>query len=147
MRIFTLIAAFSAACSSVIAHPHSGLQERQSGLVVTTGATGNVQPRLEVRQLKNTRPNQWILFILALSQWQQQPENSPTSYFGVSSIHGVPRRDYNGVRQCGNCRGTDGYCTHNSVRLSPCRHTRRMFADHLCLGPFPSVASRVLGTL
>lgn len=116
MKLLTLVTAFSAACSLILAHPHSELQERQPGIVVTTGATGPVHPRLEIRHLKNTRPNQWNLLLLALSRWQQQPESSPTSYFGVSSIHGVPRGDYNGVRQCGNCGGADGYCTHNSVR-------------------------------
>lgn len=133
MRLLAFIAAISAACSLVTAHPHGNLQERQSGIVVTTGATGNVQPRLEVRQLKNTRPNQWILFILALSQWQQQPENSPTSYFGVSSIHGVPRRNYNGVGQCGNCGGTDGYCTHNSVRQHKWMDGYRLEPELTCL--------------
>lgn len=115
MKLITLAVAFAAACSSVVAHPHGDLEERQSGVVVTTGATNGVETRYEVRQLKNTKPNQWTLFILALSQWQQQSESSPTSYFGVSAIHGVPRRSYNGVGQCGNCGGTDGYCTHNSV--------------------------------
>lgn len=126
MKFLSIATALSAACSAVLAHPvdhedHSILHERQSGIVVTTGATGNIYPRTEVRTLKDTKPNQWILFILALSQWQTQSQGSATSYFGISSIHGVPRVNYNGVGQCSSCGGSDGYCTHDSI-LFPAWH-------------------------
>lgn len=93
MKFLSIAAALSLACSTAIAHPvdhedHSILRERQTGIVVTTGSTGTVYPRYEVRTLKDTKPNQWILFILALSQWQTQSQGSATSYFGISSIHG-----------------------------------------------------------
>lgn len=50
--------------SSIAALPQDRLYERQSGRVITTGVTGNVLPRYEVRQLKDQKYNQWVLFIL-----------------------------------------------------------------------------------
>lgn len=53
--------------SSIAALPTTNpLEERQSSIVVTTGPSGNVLPRYEVRQLKDKFYNQWVLFILGV---------------------------------------------------------------------------------
>ncbi|KAF2166719.1 hypothetical protein M409DRAFT_54512 [Zasmidium cellare ATCC 36951] len=121
MNFLTAVSTFALACSSVLAHPSGDiptLEERQNGIVVTSGAGGStVYPRLEVRQMKDTRPNQYALLVLAMQRWQSQSQSSQTSYFGISSIHGVPRQNYNGVGQCQSCGGTDGYCCHDSVHF------------------------------
>lgn len=121
MKFLTAVSTFALACSSVLAHPSGEaptLEERQNGIVVTSGAGGStVYPRLEIRQMKDTKPNQYTLLVLAMQRWQSQAQSSQTSYFGVSSIHGVPRQNYNGVGQCSSCGGTDGYCCHDSVHF------------------------------
>jgi tyrosinase len=119
MKLLSILTFISLACTSVLALPtdhedHSILVERQSGIVVTSGAPGNTQVRYEIRELAKRR-NQWNLFILAMAQWQRQSQGSATSYFGISSIHGVPRTNYNGVGRCSSCSGADGYCTHDSI--------------------------------
>ncbi|KAK0943420.1 hypothetical protein LTR48_004577 [Friedmanniomyces endolithicus] len=91
------------------------IEKRQSGVVTTNGISGTIWPRLEVRQMFNTRPNQWTLLILAMQAFQAQPQSSATSYYQIAGIHGVPRQNYNGVGQCSTCSDADGYCTHDSV--------------------------------
>lgn len=127
---FLLGAAFTA--RAAFAHPldlpfeldgdvFDELDKRQSGGVVTTGVSGAVQSRLEIRTLQSTKPNQWTLFLLAMQQFQAQAQTSATSYYSISGIHGVPRQNWNGVGQCSTCQGADGYCTHDSV-LFPAWH-------------------------
>ena len=104
---------------------HHHLEERQSGgFVPVTGVsvTGNgIYPRLEVRQMLFTKPNQWTLFVLGLQRFQAMSESERMSYYQIAGIHGVPRQDWDGVGQCSSCRGTDGYCTHDSI-LFPAWH-------------------------
>ena len=95
--------------------------EKRADVVATTGIPGAVHPRLEVRQMLFTKPNQWILFILAMKRFQQKAQNDPTDWYQIAGIHGVPRVNYNGVGQCSTCGGTDGYCPHDSI-LFPGRH-------------------------
>ena len=125
----SLLLGFSLAARSALAHPldlpfeisPEEIAKRQSN-VVTTGVTGgSPQPRLEIRQMLNTKPNQWTLLILAMQQFQAQSQTSSTGYYQIAGIHGVPRTDYNNVGQCSSCGGTDGYCTHDSV-LFPAWH-------------------------
>ena len=98
------------------------LEERQSGgFVAITGVPGNVYPRLEVREMLFNKPNQWTLFILGLQKFQRMSQSDRLSYYQIAGIHGVPRQNWDGVGQCSNCRGTDGYCTHDSV-LFPAWH-------------------------
>lgn len=105
------------------AEHHHTLEERQSGgFVAVTGPAGNgVFPRLEVRQMLFTKPNQWTLFVLALQRFQQMSQSDRMSYYQIAGIHGVPRQNWDNVGQCSSCRGTDGYCTHDSV-LFPAWH-------------------------
>lgn len=122
MRFFTSLAAISLAFTSTIAAPleHTNtLEARQSNIVVTTGAQGNVLVRKEIRQLKDQNLDQWTLFILALRSWYTQSQSSSTSFFGMANIHGVPVGDYNGVGQCSNCGDATGYGVHNSILFPP----------------------------
>jgi tyrosinase len=125
MRFFTSLAALSLAFTSTFALPveqddHlSNIEARQSNIVITTGASGNVLPRYEVRQLKDKYLDQWTLFILAMRSWYTQSQTSSTSYFGIANIHGVPLGSYNGVSQCSNCGGATGYGVHDSVLFPP----------------------------
>ncbi|KAK5746411.1 hypothetical protein LTR17_000791 [Elasticomyces elasticus] len=92
------------------------IEKRQSTIVTTTGASGTaIYPRLEVRQMFNTKPNQWTLLLLALQAFHAQPQSSATSYYQIAGIHGVPRQNWNDVGQCSTCSDADGYCTHDSV--------------------------------
>lgn len=92
------------------------LASSASALLLTQGVTGgSTGVRYEIRQLQQDYPQQYTLFMLAMQKWQAQPQSSPTSYYGVAGIHGVPDINYNGVGKCSSCSGADGYCTHSSI--------------------------------
>lgn len=125
MKVFAFVSALSLA-SSVLAHgaqDGTPLEKRQnnSPTVFVTGVGGTRQNRLEIRQMKDNFPDQYTLLVLAMEQWKTQPPNIDTGYYGVSSIHGVPRQDWNKVSQCNGCDGSDGYCPHDSI-LFPAWH-------------------------
>lgn len=120
---FSLLSSLALACTSVFAHPvehnpeHSNLRARQNGgptIRLNGGRKNNVAPRLEVRQLKNTQPDQWTIFLATMNNWMTT-SSGDGGYFNIAAIHGVPRQSYSGVEQCSGCGGTDGYCTHDSV--------------------------------
>ena len=132
MKLSTFLLGAAIAARSAFAHPldlpfeldgdvFDELDKRQSGGVVTTGVPGATHPRLEIRTLQSSNPNQWTLFLLAMQQFHAQAQTSVTSYYQISGIHGVPRANWNGVGQCSTCSGSDGYCTHDSV-LFPAWH-------------------------
>ncbi|KAK5171504.1 uncharacterized protein LTR77_004649 [Saxophila tyrrhenica] len=132
MKLSSVLLSLSALTQSVLSHPLdlpfslsddelNFLDKRQSQVVPVTGASGNTQPRLEIRQMQSSKPNQFTLLILAMQQFQAQAQTDATSYYQISGIHGVPRQDYSGVGQCSTCSGSDGYCTHDSV-LFPAWH-------------------------
>ncbi|KAF2863995.1 tyrosinase precursor, Monophenol monooxygenase [Piedraia hortae CBS 480.64] len=104
-----------------------GIERRQSQIVVTTGASGSVQPRLEIRQMLYDQPDQWNLMLLALQAYYKQKSTDPTSYYQIAGIHGVPQQNYNNVGKCSTCSNTDGYCTHDSI-LFPSWH--RVYIAH-----------------
>lgn len=54
-----------------------------------------------------------------MGQMHTASQSSPVGFYGIANVHGVPRDNYNGVAQCANCGGTDGYGTHNSVLFPP----------------------------
>lgn len=83
-----------------------------------TGATGGVQPRLEIRQMFRDNPTQWNLYLLALRQFQGNQPSYITSWYQIGGIHGSPQTAWDGVQQSGP--GV-GYCTHSS-NLFPCWH-------------------------
>jgi len=131
MRLTSLICGLSLASQSVLAYYVPTLDEaaeeleKRASVVATTGISGTVYPRLEVRQMLFNRPNQWTLFILAMQAFQAQDQSSATGYYQIAGIHGVPRVNYNGVGQCSTCSDADGYCTHDSV-LFPAWHRTYM---------------------
>lgn len=98
------------------------LKERQNSFTPVTGVTsGGIQPRLEVRQLYNTQPAQWNLFLLAMQRFKSQPQNDQLSFYQIAGIHGVPNVPWDGVTQNPSAQGAVGYCTHDSV-LFPAWH-------------------------
>ncbi|KAI5359712.1 putative tyrosinase copper-binding domain, di-copper centre-containing domain superfamily, tyosinase [Septoria linicola] len=138
MKFFSFISTLALATTS-LAHPvehsaeHGDIHARQNGNPDTRlegNKGGNVRPRLEIRQLRNTQPEQWNIFMVAMNRWMTSSNNNArfgnivgadNSYYGISSIHGVPRQNYANVGQCSSCGGSDGYCTHDSV-LFPAWH-------------------------
>ena len=46
---------------------------------------GNVPVRREIRDLKDNFPEQWNLYLLALSSLQWTQQTDPRSYYGLSS--------------------------------------------------------------
>ncbi|EME44704.1 hypothetical protein DOTSEDRAFT_72233 [Dothistroma septosporum NZE10] len=134
MRFLAAVSAISVAFTSVSAHIAAPaqdaptLEERQNGILVTSGAGGStVYPRYEIRQMKDNYPNQYTLLVLAMEQWKARSQSDQTGYFQISGIHGVPRVNYNNVGQCSSCAGSDGYCTHDSI-LFPSWH--RVYVAH-----------------
>lgn len=46
--------------------------------------TGEIHPRLEIRMLERDHPDQWNLFLLALSHFQAMDQNDKLSYFQLA---------------------------------------------------------------
>lgn len=113
--------------STIIASPTPASEplEKRGGTFAITGVTGSgTQPRLEIRNLKKNT-DQWNLYLLTLQAWKSQPQSSPTSYYGVAGIHGVPNQPWDGVGWNPNAQGAVGYCTHSSI-LFPTWHRAYM---------------------
>ncbi|KAK3337241.1 hypothetical protein B0T19DRAFT_481606 [Cercophora scortea] len=94
-------------------------QQQQQPLVVVRGGGGGVQLRQEIRQLEQNQ-DQWTLYILGLSLMQFTDQTSPTSWYGITGIHGIPHKTWGGVGPTPGNEDT-GYCTHSSV-LFPTWH-------------------------
>ncbi|KAK4105553.1 Di-copper centre-containing protein [Parathielavia hyrcaniae] len=97
---------------------------RRSELVVQAKTSGgNIVVRQEIRQLEKDR-DVWKLYLLGLSMLQFTDQESPTSYYGLAGIHGMPHVAWSGV---GPVQGNEdaGYCTHSSV-LFPTWHRAYM---------------------
>ncbi|KAE9962907.1 hypothetical protein BLS_009904 [Venturia inaequalis] len=104
--ITALLATTSAASSAP--------QRRQIAPIAVTGLAGqSIQPRLEIRELEQQQPDQWNVYILALTRMQQVDQSDFLSYFQLAGIHGVPAADWDGVKGVPNPSGP-GYCTHAS---------------------------------
>lgn len=94
----------SAACIST-------LQRRQQPTVAITGITTyGVQPRLEIRQLQ-AKPDQWNIFLLGMSRFQQTDQSNLTSYYQIAGIHGRPYIAWDGVPAAPG-QDSPGYCSH-----------------------------------
>jgi hypothetical protein len=50
----------------------------------------NPSARMEINDLANNQA-QLVIFQLAMQRFQQQPDNSPTSYYQIAGIHGAPQ--------------------------------------------------------
>jgi len=99
MKFSSFFLTSTLAFTSVFAHPHHQhaeeveeprLEERQSGFTAVTGISGNVYPRLEVRQMLWNKPNQWTLLLLGMQQFQQMSQDNKLSYYQIAGVHGVP---------------------------------------------------------
>ena len=101
--------------------PATGRLAKRADNIAINGVAGSTQPRLEVRQLQASQPEQWSLFVLAMQQWQVTPQDDETGWYQITGIHGVPRINWDGVEPCAGCDNADGYCTHDSV-LFPAWH-------------------------
>ncbi|PSR97483.1 common central domain of tyrosinase-domain-containing protein [Coniella lustricola] len=98
-------------------------KRQADGTIVTTGmplrSDGSVPIRLEIRDLQQDT-NQWSLYILALDMMQFTDQSDPTSWFSITSIHGVPFQPWGGVLPTpGN--ENSGYCHHQDI-LFPTWH-------------------------
>ncbi|KAH8884511.1 Di-copper centre-containing protein [Thozetella sp. PMI_491] len=86
---------------------------------VSASADGSLPVRREIRELQ-ADGDQWTLFLLGLNMMQFTNQSDPTSWYGLTGIHGVPFQSWGGVGPtAGNERS--GYCTHISV-LFPTWH-------------------------
>ncbi|EGP84531.1 tyrosinase, partial [Zymoseptoria tritici IPO323] len=127
VTLFAAAASASASSDFSSPSPPHAFAKRQAGSVdITTGATGGVQPRLEIGNLA-TRPDEWSLYIQAMSKWQQAGADDMDGYYGVSSIHGVPYEDANGVSKCDTCSNAMGFGTHDMI-IFPTWH--RVYLAH-----------------
>ncbi|KAK3383259.1 hypothetical protein B0T24DRAFT_661801 [Lasiosphaeria ovina] len=88
-------------------------------LVVRGGGEGDLRFRQEVREMEQDQ-DLWTLYILGLSLLQFTDQSSPTSWYGITGIHGIPHKTWGGV---GPTPGNEasGYCTHSSI-LFPTWH-------------------------
>lgn len=114
----SLLTTTSLASPAILPQPESSHvnEKRQNAYIPVTGIkSGGVQPRLEVRQLYNTKPNQWNLYLLAMQRFKNQPQDNLKSYYQIAGIHGVPNIPWDGVSQNPNSKSAVGYCTHSSV--------------------------------
>lgn len=79
---------------------------------------GSVPLRREVRELQQTFPDQFNLYILGLQNLQGLDESQLTSYYQISGIHGMPFKPWDGVGSDSDWEessGFGGYCTHSSI--------------------------------
>ncbi|KAK4141580.1 uncharacterized protein C8A04DRAFT_13942 [Dichotomopilus funicola] len=93
--------------------------DRRSPIVLRDKTGGDIQVRQEIRQLEKDK-DVWTLYILGLSMMQYTDQTSPTSYYGLAGIHGMPHQSWGGVQPVAGNEDT-GYCTHSSV-LFPAWH-------------------------
>ncbi|KAK0670708.1 putative tyrosinase [Cercophora samala] len=80
---------------------------------------GDVQVRREIRELEQDR-DVWTLYLLGMSMMQFTDQTLPTSWYGITGIHGMPHQTWGGVRPTPGNEET-GYCTHSSI-LFPTWH-------------------------
>ena len=112
MRLLSVAAAFSACLASTLASPNGFfdaphhndteirefLQKRQSGNVITKGASGTAYPRMEIRDMQQNQPRMWSLFILSSEYFAGISQSDDTGYWGLARIHGVPHQSWNNVQ-------------------------------------------------
>ncbi|KAI0136498.1 hypothetical protein BJ170DRAFT_677371 [Xylariales sp. AK1849] len=89
----------------------------QSAIVGSLPFNGSMPLRPEVRELEKNH-EMWSLYILALSWMQWMDQTEPSSWYGITGIHGAPFADYGGVRALSG-NGGNGYCTHVSNLFPP----------------------------
>ncbi|KAK0632863.1 hypothetical protein B0T14DRAFT_560507 [Immersiella caudata] len=98
---------------------HVSKRQTSRPLVVTGQAAEGLLLRQEIRELEQD-PDVWTLYILGLSLMQYTDQSSPTSWYGLTGIHGIPHKTWGDVGPTPGNEKT-GYCTHSSV-LFPTWH-------------------------
>ncbi|KAK0734565.1 common central domain of tyrosinase-domain-containing protein [Lasiosphaeria miniovina] len=89
-----------------------------TGVPTTPGSNGSVPLRREIRELQQTFPDQFNLYILGLQGLQGLDESQLTSYYQIAGIHGMPFKPWDGVGSDSDWEessGFGGYCTHSSI--------------------------------
>jgi Common central domain of tyrosinase len=71
--------------------------------------------RRDIDQFMLDDPIAFNLFLLALRKLQGLPANYVLSYFQIAGIHGLPAKDWDGVRGPGSQFTAGGYCTHGML--------------------------------
>jgi tyrosinase len=119
---FSFLGSASAADDRVC--PVVGSQDNEYWSVVGV-QTGQVQPRRELRTLESQYPEQWNLFLHALSHFQAMDQNDKLSYFQLAGmsrikevaksltlvgIHGAPYKEWDRAKGSGQM----GYCAHKT---------------------------------
>ncbi|OJD40032.1 tyrosinase [Diplodia corticola] len=96
-------------------------QAQADGVVIGLKGLSGIHPRREIDDLVVNEPDMFNLFILALESLQKDEgaHQNKMGYFQIAGIHGLPKRDWDGVQ--GEKPGQGGYCTHNSI-LFPTWH-------------------------
>ncbi|KAF2749527.1 Di-copper centre-containing protein [Sporormia fimetaria CBS 119925] len=84
------------------------------GVPTAPAPNGSIPLRREIRDLQANYKDQWNLYLLGLTDLQQQPVTNLLSYYQVSGIHGEPYVPYSGV-QGDTGAPFGGYCTHSSI--------------------------------
>lgn len=101
---------------------YQSLRKRQSvQYTPVTGASGTgVVQRQNVQDMQRNNPDQFMMYMAALSSMQSVSESSTSSYYQISGIHGRPYIPYQEAVSSSQ-NPTTGYCTHSSA-LFPTWH-------------------------
>ena len=71
-----------------LASPHTPTVDRRQGAGSTIPIVGitefGVQPRLEIRDLESSHPDQWNIYLLGLARFQATDESDELSYYHVA---------------------------------------------------------------
>ncbi|KZV73724.1 Di-copper centre-containing protein [Peniophora sp. CONT] len=109
-------------CDPAVSESDSTLVARQNAQhVLTTGAPGGVQYRLEINDLIKDDA-QWSLFVQALAAMQADDQSDVVSSYQIAGIHGAPYVRWDGAGPASAPSGSwPGYCNHGNV-LFPSWH-------------------------
>jgi tyrosinase len=151
MRLNSLVFLVLSLCASVFGHAipvgdeeYSHIEKR--AFLPVKGASGNVLPRFEIRQLQQ-KTAQWNIFLLAMQTLQNTAQTNKVSYYQLAGIHGVPRVNWDDVGKCSACTGqVDGYCTHSSILFLGWHRAYLALFEQQLIAAAKSVAARYTGT-
>ena len=113
--LYALATAFLAS-TGLASESHEHLHKRASTVAITGVQDGTTGIRRELYTLATSYPDEFNLYILAMADFQKSSTSSPTSFFQISGIHGLPSVAWDGVaaNQQALSEGAIGYCPHSS---------------------------------
>jgi tyrosinase len=113
-----LFAAAALAATNSTDGPSCGVPGADDSYFSVVGIQGTgVHPRQELRELEKDTET-WNMFLQAFARFQAMDQDEKISYFQVAGIHGVPFRQWDGVKgQEGH--ENMGYCHHVSHMFGP----------------------------